>query len=318
MRAAWVDDLRAGLANAIQQVAAAVGKAGRGISVIAAAAAPYFESLIAIAGGFRALTPMAQDGWAISTYGFMLAPEQHRDAAAAMPCEPQHATELLVAAWSDPDVQRQVCELVPYVYPATNREFALARQRLIARSVDRFAEGLYEEAVLLVYSQLDGIFQDKADELGDDAFARVFSRRPADASSVEFRDIVLGSGSMVGVDEDFYLAVRSGLTESVRVSTLDDRASRHGVLHGRVLGFGSQQRAAKAFAFLAASLELLVAVQGEVPMTDAEAMALSPDGPPGLRVLVQAQLFSPVRAVYMATGGQPPTLALTADPQTAQ
>jgi hypothetical protein len=66
--------------------------------------------------------------------------------------------------------------VVPYVYPPEQRRVALRRQELLERASLRFSEGLYEEAVLLTYSQLDGMFRDIALARGDEAFTRLFAK----------------------------------------------------------------------------------------------------------------------------------------------
>ena len=57
------------------------------------------------------------------------------------------------------------------------------------------------------------------------------------------------------------------MTDSVATTTLGDRASRHGILHGRALGYGTRRRAAQSFAFLAACVEILVASFEELPLS---------------------------------------------------
>jgi hypothetical protein len=126
---------------------------------------------------FRDLKKVTVDGWTISTFGVIAARAGHREAAEAVALD--EASRLLEQTWSDSDLRRLMCSLVRYVYPAEQRAIADRRRELLLRACDRFDEGLYAEAVLLVYSQLDGTFQDRADEEGDEAFRRLLADAPS-------------------------------------------------------------------------------------------------------------------------------------------
>jgi hypothetical protein len=107
---------------------------------------------------------------------------------------------------------------------------------------------------------------------------------------------------MISTEHDFYLLVREGMTSGIDTTTLDDDTSRHGVLHGRVLGFGTRRRAAQAFAFLATSLELLVASYEVVPVTDEENRAKHADMTLGMEFILSAKAYLPVRTIYLTMG----------------
>jgi hypothetical protein len=250
---------------------------------------------------FRDLKRVTADGWTISTFGVIAARDAHREAAAAD--DLSEASRLLEETWSDPELRRLMCSLVRYVYPADERAIADRRRTFLLRACDRYEDGLYAEAVLLVYSQLDGIFQDRADEDGDEAFRRLFSRKPVGKELREFIDIVNESDTMIGIEPDFFLAAREAMTSRVDATTLDDGASRHGVLHCRILGYDSRRRAAQAFAFLAGCMEILVSSREKTPMTREEAHGTAfLDADPALQFIVRLPFHSPVRSVYM-TGG---------------
>ena len=275
----------------------------------------YFDGLKAGAEIFRQLLPLGQDGWALSTYGVMMAPEAHAQAAAMATTDRRAAARELERGWSGLDAQRAACALVPYVYQASERALALRRQALLERAVARFQEGLYEEAVLLLYSQLDGVFRDFAQAHGERAFARLFSRAPVGKKHEDlkqFGDLVTGSDKMIGTEYEFFLQVRDGMTMAVDHTTVEDHPSRHGVLHGRVLGYGTRRRAAQAFAFLAACLDLLIASLGdELSITDEENDMPSDDMPEGLTFILSAMLFDPVRSFYLSDLGQGKDLLVT-------
>lgn len=278
-----------------------VGGVSDALAPLLEAVGRYYAGLSATAATFRRLIPLGRDGWAISTYGMMIAPEAHAEAAELAASDRDGAADRLERLWSDPDTRRLLCSLVPYVYPAEQRAIALRRQELLERASARFEEELYEEAVLLVYSQLDGIFRDRAEAEGERAYSRLFSRRAVDgAEARQFEDLVADTRTMINTEDEFFLAVREGLSAEVNATTLDDDPSRHGVLHGRVLGYGTRRRAAQSFAFLAASLELLIASYDTIPMTEEEAQAPTESMTPGMTLILAAMAWSPVRSVYVS------------------
>jgi hypothetical protein len=179
--------------------------------------------------------------------------------------------------------------------------------------------------VLLSYSQLDGLFRDAAGLGVEPALQRLFSQARIGRKregAPQFPDLVASSRSMLGTEEEFFLAVRERFIEPVDVATLDDHPSRHGVMHGRVLGYDNRRRAAQAFAFLAACLELLIAgARYGFPEPDPPAASQLPrrDGPApaveGLQFIVRAKSFAPVRSVYLGNpvAGRELLMALPAD-----
>ncbi len=79
--------------------------------------------------------------------------------------------------------------------------------QLLERASKRFSDGHYAEAVLLIYPQVDGMFQDRAAD-GEEAFSRPFSRRPVNSSAgeeaVQFADLVMGSRTIGATGREFY------------------------------------------------------------------------------------------------------------------
>lgn len=275
------------------------------------AAGQYMLALTELARIFRESLRLGSRGWALSTYGLLIAPESHAKAAVLAGTDTDAAELELELAWSDASAQQAVCALVPYVYPPEQRELAERRRELFERARARAQEGLYAESVLLLYSQLDGIFQDVADNRGELGFARLFSRRSAGPGQ-QFRDLVLGSKTMSATEEEFFLVIRDQLTESVTETTLEDHPSRHGVLHGRVMGFGHRRRVAQAFAFAAAAIELLIALEERPYVTPGEADAPLSETPPALMFIAFAKLL-PVRSVYLTGGDSEPRILMTDD-----
>jgi hypothetical protein len=314
------DRFEAELARVALAIETAATAAQRTLNAAAMSLAPiidaaqrYYTHLDRVARDLEHLIPLARRGWALSVFGVLMAPAAHERAAAVAPIDEEQAASELLSGWSDPAAQMLACSLVPYVYPPDQRALASRRQELLERAVEHFRAGRFEEVVLLIYSQLDGIFQDKADELGNDAFTRLFSRKPVPGkSSEQFTDLVARSETVLGDEASFFLLIRDSMTAGVDTSTLDDDPSRHGVLHGRVLGYGTQQRAAQAFAFLAASMELLAALEDDVPLTPQEESATDLDALPlGLHFRLHALLHAPVRSVFVANRDR--ALAFAAD-----
>lgn len=292
-----------------------VARALRIFGALAAGATIYFRDLVEVAATFHALKPACQSGWVISSYGMTLAPEAHASAAAADNLA--DACVRLESAWCDASVRHAVCSVIPYVYPSELRAVGRRREELLLRASRNFEDGNYEEAVLLVYSQIDGLFQDRAESAGP-GYAQIFSRRPVREAAggeqvLQFADEVRATKTMTGADDEFFLTARSLLTESVKRTTLGDNPSRHGVLHGRVLGYGTRTRAAQAFAFLAGAVEILVASWPRLPLTDEERYRIAvSELPLGLKTIGQAATLSSVRAVYVAVGQSPDATMLFA------
>jgi hypothetical protein len=300
---------QAKLARVAPAIEAGAAAAQRALNAAADSLAPlyeaaqrYYEHLDRIARDLDQLVPLARRGWALSVFGLLMAPNAHERAAAVASTDEEQASDDLLDGWSDPSAQLLACSLVPYVYPPEQRPLATRRQELLDRAVEHFREGRYEEVVLLIYSQLDGIFQDKADEVGVEAFGRLFSRRPVPGTgSEQFEDLVGRSETVLADEESFFLLIRDAMTTGIDRSTLLDHPSRHGVLHGRVLGYGTRLRAAQAFAFLAASMELLAALEDDVPLTDEEAAETElGELPIGLKFRLHALIHAPVRSVFVA------------------
>ena len=79
------------------------------------------------------------------------------------------------------------------------------------------------------------------------------------------------------------------------------------------MGYGTRVRAAQAFAFLAAAVELLVASWPELPLTDHEGWNVPASQLPlGLQVIMKAARFSQVRGVYVALQRSPDATVLFA------
>lgn len=274
----------------------------------------YYAGMEAVANDLLALTPLAKHGWALSTFGIVLSPELHRAAAERVRSSPIDASELMIEAWSEKDAQRRLAAIVPYLYSPDRRAIGERRRELFERAVDHYEHGRFEEVVLLVYSQLDGLVRDAADAEDMGAVKLLFSRPRSSAQGADqFKELVARADSVLADEHDIFLSIRDVMTDGVKTTTLEDNPSRHGVMHGRVLGYGTKLRAAQSFAFLAATIELLVALHAE----DEDFPMLGETDPPldeadeGLLFLLFMTLYAPVRAIYVA--GRDGTVALVRD-----
>lgn len=270
---------------------------GAGLQAFLEAGATYYAELAHQAETFRRLIPLGPLGWTISTYGMQLAPVQHHEASVELDLDV--ASAHLEQIWATPAVREMICALVRYAYPVEARVIADRRRELLLRASNHYDNGLYAEAVLLAYSQIDGMFADRADESGAREFGHVFKKRKPKDDVRQFTDIVADARTMISTEPEFFLAVRTAISANVDETTLADHPSRHGVLHGRVLGYDTSLRAAQAFAFLAGCVELLITTRPEVPLTSEEEDAPIDQAPPDLRFALMARRHLPVRSVYI-------------------
>ncbi len=116
------------------------------------------------------------------------------------------------------------------------RDILFARNRLVMRALKRHEEGDYEAAVLMLLPQIDGVVFDlTSNDFG--FFHRAKEHYFEDDETVAGMELVLRR-------------VWKVVNRDVRRTTESDEFLRHGILHGRVLGFGTQTNSTKAIALL--------------------------------------------------------------------
>lgn len=156
------------------------------------------------------------------------------------------AEELLVRRWNDDEtlLKWPVHRLVG-LYGGEDERVKIreGRQRLLWKALDLHRQGEYVASIPMVLTQIDGVFVD-------------FTSKPAkeffDPGNPNLVDEVTLAGHPLG------LKVLSKLmSQTVKRTTLDDTLSRHGILHGRVLGYGTVENATKVWAALLAVIDAL-------------------------------------------------------------
>lgn len=117
----------------------------------------------------------------------------------------------------------------------------LARLRLLDQAYDLHREERYAGAIALVLAQIDGIFIDKTD-------------RPA-RSFFEFRKAELVDDATLVGHPLGLLQLSKLLGEEQRTTLIGDKLNRHGVVHGRLLGFDTLRNSTKMWAALLCVIE---------------------------------------------------------------
>lgn len=155
--------------------------------------------------------------------------------------------ECLTRWWND----REMVYLKAAVGPMTalagrhkpTRDILLARDRLVRRALDHHAKGQYEASVMILLAQIDGLVLDFTnDEFG--FFIKAKEEYFEDDETVVGMQLVLRQ-------------VWNAISRPVFDSSESDEFLRHGILHGRLLGFGTQANSTKAIVLLGGVIEYL-------------------------------------------------------------
>lgn len=195
---------------------------------------------------------LAPHGWLL----FELSPHAaYLDAAALMRAGRfEGAEQRIVDAWNERDgallrlavhrVDGLYCELDPeYESDATAHDVGRARAALIEEAIECHRDGRYAAAINLALGQIDGIVADFAD--GGQAF---FAR---DRKTQKPRANVTDDTTLVGHPRAL-LALAKLMTEACSSTTVSGRLQRHGIMHGRELGYASRRNSTQALATLLA------------------------------------------------------------------
>ena len=152
--------------------------------------------------------------------------------------DPSAAEEVLVAGWNDSDAMRL---FVKRIYGFAHRfeplrQTFFRRGELIEKALDHHGAGHYEASVPIVLAQIDGIVLD-------------ITRKPF----FEHKDTShLRDGTTIaGVPEGLEV-VAAVLSQPVKKTASTGELRRHGVLHGRELGYDTLKNSTKAFVALLA------------------------------------------------------------------
>lgn len=157
----------------------------------------------------------------------------------------EKAEQRLVEGWNAEDHLRFAVMPISVVGAGHNDLWPLARRRweLVEKALAHHAAGAYEASVPIVMAQIDGLMHD----FGVKGF---FSRGSAD------RDIkpLLDERSLLGLPESLR-SLRLLFGSSMRHSGMSGNLSRHGILHGRELGYDTLINSTKVFVLLAAVVQ---------------------------------------------------------------
>jgi len=118
------------------------------------------------------------------------------------------------------------------------REIARERERLVQKAIDHHRGGAYEASVPILLAQVDGV---TFDLVGKSFFA---------SAKVGHQHLV-DDTTMLGMSE-VLVPLRHVLGESMFSSSAEGRLSRHGILHGRELGYDTLANSTKALVLLGA------------------------------------------------------------------
>jgi len=185
---------------------------------------------------------LAPLGWI--AFGEMPVDEYRAAAQLAAAGESDAAEDLLVAAWEEDDRLRFcLTRLVKTAYPEELFAIRHRRWHLLNEIYDNHADGRFASAIALALTQIDGV---------------VFDMTGRDAKSF----FATGRKARHLQDETTFAGHPDGLQVLARLFTkdrqrtvVDGELRRHGILHGRELGFDNQRNSVKTLVALAAVLE---------------------------------------------------------------
>jgi hypothetical protein len=195
----------------------------------------------------RAAAEFTRFGWTPSTRG----PHRHAYAEAVEVWDATHdeaaVDECLTRWWNEKDGVYLKAAVGPMTTLAgrhePTRDLLLARDRIVRRALDHHSAGEYEASVSLLLAQIDGIVLDFTNnEFG--FFFKVKPERLVDDETAVGMEIVLRR-------------VAEAVNRPVYESSESEEFLRKGILHGRLLGFGTLTNSTKAVALLGGVIEYL-------------------------------------------------------------
>jgi len=199
------------------------------------------ERLIGITAG--AIRMFASQGWAptanmpVDLYGNALKVLERTQSIA-------DADKVLVEGWQDSFFMNYGWRRI-FSFgsedPAYNSLFR-ARGRLIEKAMQHHGHEAYEAAIPIVLAQIEGL---TVDATGGKLFFSKKQGRQAD---------VVDDHTIAGL-QDGLPVVRAWFSQDEAVTTAGDSPSRHGILHGRVLGYDTKANSTKALVLLAAVMQ---------------------------------------------------------------
>lgn len=158
----------------------------------------------------------------------------------------RHEVEQVIAdGWDDVAKLRRSGLQIPAFYPPGHDLWPACQGRgeLILAAAKHHKKQHYEASVPIVLSQIEGITKDVTGKL----FFSGDQKRKAE---------IVEDAAISTFDESLPV-VRALFSASQNTTTADDGLSRHGILHGRTVGYGTHVTSLKCFALLQAVVEWL-------------------------------------------------------------
>lgn len=187
----------------------------------------------------RVLAPL---GWVV--HGLAHAEAYSAAATLVEQGRAEDAEELLVRTYNESDFALiRFYQRVTSLYQQDDRwnEIGLARLRILDEAYELHKEGRYAAAIALVLTQIDGIFIDKTGKSARSFF---------EPQNENLMDDGTLAGHPLGLRQ-----LSALMSEAQRVTVVTDGLNRHGILHGRVLGYGTLRNATKLWAALLVLIE---------------------------------------------------------------
>lgn len=202
-----------------------------------------FRDLISVPD--RVAEHLAPLGWV--AFGGAPHDEYQQAAELAESGDLEAAEELLVEAWNEPDRMRWLLKRVQSLYHGTPEQDAIGFQRWLlieeALALHESEDDHYAGAIVLALTQIDGIVFDCT---GEDAKSFFATGKKAG----HLVDDETLAGHPEGVK-----ALAQSMSRDRRTTTTDGKLIRHGIIHGRELGFGTKANSTKALVCLCAVIE---------------------------------------------------------------
>jgi hypothetical protein len=183
----------------------------------------------------------------------------------------EEADDLLVESWNDGDALalRFSVQEVGKLYhlpglerqPADRPDIGHQRALLIRQAWDCHVAGQYAAAITLTLAQFDGITRDIADQL-------FFSRQ---RNSTEPRADLTDEITLAGHPEAL-LAMARMMTEPCNTTEVSGRLLRHGIMHGRELGYGTLRNSTLALVTLRMLIVRMQPVADKLLAEEAQAL----------------------------------------------
>jgi len=155
------------------------------------------------------------------------------------------AEQVLVRGWNEGHVLNSLLKRLLSIGSGDSSltDAARARYRLVLKALEHHRNGAYEASIPIVLAQSEGIIFDVTDgNFG--LFSRLGNRE-------HLSDDTTLAGLAVGVS-----ALQKLIAAPVNETGSTGRLARHGIMHGRELGYDTPINSTKAFVFLISIIEL--------------------------------------------------------------